>query len=206
MDSKERNHRTYLAKDVERQLIRDAQTGDHTARDELILAALPFAHRILRKYCPEADPDDFEDLAQDAVPILCDCISRYDLSHPAQARLYVFAEKPLLHAVTQHFRHQRLISFADEIPELVADDDPERSTEDGQMQRVVRWVLATLSLSDEDLLVSRFALDDATPRAAIAERYNCAPHVIEYAEKRAVKRFREALAKLAPKSSITSVN
>ena len=60
----------YFTPERERSLIRAAQSGDKSARDELILGALPFVRKALRRRYPTIDEQDFEDLSQEAVPPL----------------------------------------------------------------------------------------------------------------------------------------
>ncbi len=193
MDSKERNTDPYFSQDEERDLLRRAQQGDASARDRLVLGALPFVHKQICHRYLDLDDQDIEDLTQEAVPVLCSCIDLYNLDHPARARLYVFARVRLHSSASRFLRHHKLLSYSSELPEQIATDDPESDAVSEQVKTIVRIALATMSIRDQDLLVSRLALDKATSRAAIADRYNCPTHIIEYAEKRAVKRLRAAL-------------
>lgn len=183
----------YLNLDEERSLIAAAQRGDCTARDRLVLAALPFVRRQLGRLYPDLVAHDLDDLLQDAVPVLVESIGLYDVEHPAKARLYVFARTRIKAMVSRHFRHSKLLSYQDELPELLAHEDPQQQLEESQTQHLVRRVLATLSSQDRALLICRHADDTATSRPELARRLDCPVHVVEYAEKRAIRRFLDAM-------------
>lgn len=179
----------YFTPEHEQSLIRAAQAGDKDARDELLMGSLPFVRKALRRRYPTVDDQDFEDLVQESVPALLGCIERYDHDHPARARLYVFARSHIHKAVCDYFRHSSVLSYREVLPELAAADDPEASLAELQRASMTRATLATLSPRDRDVLCSRLAFDRAVPRRELAERYACQPHIIEYAERRAVDRF-----------------
>ena len=202
MNSKDCNFNEYFSTAKERHLIRAAQSGDTAARDELLLAALPFAERsfasFFREMGKDSGGDDFEDLVQEAVPILCDCIDRYDLNHPARARLYVFASRYLRRAAVNHIRHSMYLKYSGEMADVAGEETTEDSLLTTQIEALVRKILATMSIRDQDLLLSRHAREKKATRAEMAERYGCPAHIIEYAEKRARKRFSKALRASRP--------
>jgi RNA polymerase sigma factor (sigma-70 family) len=196
----------YFTPEKERCLIRAAQKGVDWARDELILGCLPFVSRALRRRYPSVSDQDFEDIVQEAIPPLYECIDRYDMEHPARARLYVFAARHIHNAVCEYFRHHKLLSYSDQIPELLSTDDPQADAESSEATRLTRSALSTLSDRDRDVLCSRHAGDRAISRRELAERYQVPPHVIEYAERRAIERFIAALRVVDPSSELVSVN
>jgi len=206
MESKDCNNERYLTQQEERALIASAQAGDQEARDRLVLAALPFARKNLARFCRDLDEDDAEDLMQEAVPVLYDCVERYDLSHPARARLYVFAARYLEKAAASIMKHRVLLRYRDDVPDAVDEDVLEANLCRQQIRRIVRAILATLSVRDQDILISRHGNDTRTTRAAMAQRYNCPEHVIEYAEKRAREQFARALAAADSGSFLNSLD
>jgi len=193
MDSKERKKERYLPQQEERKLIRAAQDGNLLARDRLVDAAMPFVRKIIDRPHHDIDINDIDDLQQESVPVLYDCIRRYDLTHPARARLYVFAERALQGATADFFRQKGALDYSDSPPDICSNTNVEKTVLSTQIEVIVRSILATMSITDQDLLMSRHAGDTKVTRAAMAKRYGCAPHVIEYAEKRARERFEKAL-------------
>lgn len=183
----------YPSSDDERVLISAAQAGDANARERLVLAALPYARRNIRRLYRSVDSDELEDLMQEAVPVLYDCIDRYDLAHPARARLYVFAARYIETAASNYVRQTRGLYYTSCPPDVAQDLELDQSVLHRQLTTIVRSILATMSIRDRDILMSRHGSDQQHTRAEVARRYECAPHVIEYAEKRAIDRFRRAL-------------
>ena len=183
----------YFTPEKERSLIRAAQSGDQAARDELVLGALPFIGAALRRRYPTADEQDFEDLVQEAIPPVIKCIDRYDLAHPTQARLYVFAAGDIHKAVCEFYRHASVLSYCDVLPEVASPQDPAEDLDSVQIARITLEALSTLELKEQDVLISRLGGNREVTRRELAARYRCALHVIRHDEKNAIARFLAAL-------------
>jgi len=183
------NNERYFSSAHERRLIRAAQGGDKEASNQLVMAALPFAQKNVGSLFRDLSPEDHDDLMQETVTTLYDCIERYDLGHPARARLYVFASKFLRATAARYLQRNRRLTFSPDAPDMADETDIEKSVFALQIEAIVRAILATMSIRDQDLLLSRHARDQKSTRAEMAERYDCPPHVIEYAEKRAQEHF-----------------
>jgi len=183
----------YFTPEDERCLIRAAQNGDLQARDKLILGALPFVEKAIWRRYPSINQQDIEDLVQETVPALISCLDRYDLNHPARARLYVFASADVHRVVCKFFKHSKLLSYREEVPDISSKEDPEACLQHEQTVDMALTALATLSPQDRDVLISRLAGEKPVSRRVLAERYRCPPHVIQYAEQRAVDQFLAAL-------------
>ena len=196
----------YFTPESERCLIRAAQAGDISARNKLIVGALPFLRRFIRCRYPTVKEHDFEDLVHESVNALYVSLDRYDLEHPARARLYVFAARKIQYAVSQFYSHSQLLTYCDELPEMVSEDDPESALSAEQDLMAAKHALEKLSLRDRDLLYSRHGQDQAVSRRELADRYSCAPHVIEYAEHRAMDRLIAALPRDRRLNCVASVN
>lgn len=200
------NEPRYFTPELERCLIRMAKSGDRKARDKLLLAAMPFVRRALQRLYPSVDEQDFEDLVHEAIPALIKSIERYDPEHPACARLYVFAAGEIHHAVARFYRNQEHLSYTDTVPEVAVSDGLDDQLESEQQTELARAALETLTPEDRDILISRHARDRRVSRRELAEKYRCAPYVVEYAERRAIQRFLKALASVDQRRPSPSVH
>lgn len=194
------NRKTYLDPHHERRLIALAQAGDVQARNDLIVACLPYIRQTVRCYAFAVDEQDFEDLYHQSVAALYDALAAYDLDHPKRARLYVFAYSRIREAVSEHFKHLVHIEYTDQHPPLEA-DPPELQLESDQTVAVVRRALDRLTAQEKHVIYSRLALDDAPTRKTLAQDYGSSQQWIAKVEQRAVAKLAVSFAEANPWAS-----
>jgi len=187
---------THFTADLERRLIRLAQAGQTEARDRLVLLSLPFVRKYLRLNYPTIEEQDFNDLLHESVPVLISCIDRYDLTHPARARMHVFSRAYIHKAIVDYYRPTALLTYSDQPPEVAFTVGPECEVDLEQSIALTRRALGSLSPLDRDVLCSRHAAERPLPRRALAARHRCTSEAIRHAEHRAFAQFRSALVPL----------
>lgn len=186
---------TYLEQDHERRLIAAAQSGDTAARNQLILACLPYLRQTVAVYAPSARGEEFEELYQQAIVALYDSLEVYDLAHPKRARLYVFAYSRIRHAVSRYFNvkgREEGADYLSDLPDLVA-EPPEQAIQSAQTIAMVRHALTELSPQERQVLCARRASDQAPTRAELARQYGCSQQWIDRVERRAARKFAAAV-------------
>ena len=105
-----------------RGLLRSARSGDHAARDQLLLLELPLVHRVAARYRGVGLP--FDDLAQEGALGLLDAIQHYDesrgLDFEAYARFRI--HRAIRNALTERARLLRLPKHVVERRRMLARD------------------------------------------------------------------------------------
>lgn len=194
------NH--YFSAEHERCLISAAQAGDKSARDQLVLAAIPKLKAALRRRYPTIQPVDKDDIDQEAITALYHCLERYDLQHPARVRLYVYALKEVHKSVSRLFGQTENLVFSDDPPDVAAPDDPASLALRDQQRAITNRALERLTPKDRDIASNRILADQPVPRQFLASRYNCSQQAIPYAEAKAIRRL---LVYLPKKSDLLPV-
>lgn len=206
MNTQEPQKPAYLPVEAERLLLISAKKGDLTARNKLLMAALPYVEAALIRCYPGITHDDRREITQEVVFPLARAIELYDLDHPSRARFYVFAMARIKNTVSQYFRHTHHLSYQADVPVIDDSVDATAEVESSELITLTRGALATLSNKDQDVLTGRHMRPKATPRRVLAERYDCSQQAIDGFERRALERMRNALPTDSPCGFINTVN
>lgn len=183
-----------LSPESERKLLREYRlAGCLAARNRLLELLSADLESLLFRMFPGHPSQD--DLFQDACLALIESIDKYDLAHPARARLLTFVRKRLLGLGSSSIM---TLEDHDDIDECGASlpSEPDESLECVSVEegrRLLVRILSTLSDRERDILVQRRSSNRALLVRELAAYYGVSSARIVQLEQRALRAARKTL-------------
>jgi RNA polymerase sigma factor (sigma-70 family) len=194
--------RTNIARqsiDCERRLIRLAQSGCQSSRNQLLLDNRRSIQQLVGTHCRFSQ--DLSDLEHESILALAESIDRYDLNHPARVRLMTFARKHILGALSAFYRSSVNLPVSLEEPGPIVDEDAlplDHQVDVEHLRSILEPVIEGLDERSQAILRRRVMADEPTRLRVLADDYQISCARVHALERKALSRLQDQILSHSP--------